>query len=368
MIIRIPKKKKEEVLFDKKKKSDKNYVIKKLREFGFFELNSSENNVKVRKCMPTGLAALDVISARDINGVFGLPFGKQIEISGKPDSGKTSLMLQIAAKAQSLGYTVVWLETEESINETRASIIGANVDEFMMKDPDHLEQALSLIKKTATILPRFSEKNYKDNEGMIILWDSVAATPTKNEYSEPKKKDGDDGKEYGGGGIAEFARIMSMYERKIKKRISDRNVMIIYCNQLKDKIGTFGFGDKSQTYGGNALRFHCSIRIYTTYTGKIKDSKGKNIGITIKVENKKNKILVPWMKFEGQEFLFNSGFNKEQSLLLALEQRELAIKKGTEYCVHGLDTSETYKMGEFIKLTRNNPWIAKKLREAIDVL
>lgn len=370
MLVRIPRKLVVEASAKKVYKRAKNALQTDLRKLGFFQLNGEENFIKVRKCLPTGLPGLDVISARDIDGVYGLPFGKQIEISGTEDSGKTSLMLFIAAVAQALGHTVLWIETEDSIDEARARVFGANPEEFLLATPDYLEQTLSIIKKATLLISTYNSKSYKPNNGLVIFWDSVAATPTKNEFKPKPSKEGEE--EFSSkDAMGEMARALSKYQRKIKRALSKRDVMIIYCNQLKDKIGV-SFGEKLTTYGGRSLRYHCSIRIRTTYTGKIRstsgDDKGKPKGITIRIDNKKNKCLPPWGSVDDLEYDFTTGFNKDQALLYGLQNKGLAIKEGTKYVIHSLDTEKRFTMKEFEKLLRNNPWLRSVLLRTIDVL
>lgn len=383
MPIRVPRPIPVEIIESNKVySSEKNALHKDLNSIGFFRLDGEENFLRVRKCLPTGIAAIDLICARDQNGVYGLPFGKQIEISGKPDSGKTSLMLHIASVAQELGYTVCWIETEDTLSESRASVFGIDIGRFNLSVPDYLEEALSVIKKAVLLVPKHNSKEYKPNSGMVILWDSVAATPTKNEFSPKKGKEGEI--EFSTSNVvAEFARIMSQYERKIKKRIAERDVLIVYCNQLKDKIGV-SFGDKTQTYGGHALRFHCAIRMKVTYTGKIKstggEDKGRTIGTTINIENKKNKCLMPWGKIEGIEYNFTNGFNRAQGLLYALEAKGFAIKRGSNYTLEALtdmvidkkskkkkEKKKEFTVKEFSKYIKENPNAAQMLMEAINV-
>lgn len=365
-IIRVPRKPEKKTLKKKTYKRQKNALIDDLRELGFYRLNGEENFIKVRKCLPTGLPGLDVISARDVNGVYGLPFGRQIEISGTEDSGKTSFMLYLAAIAQQQGYTVCWIETEDSISEERVKIFGANLDEFLLCTPDYLEQTLSIIKKMVLKVPTINDKSYEKSKGIVIFWDSVAATPTKNEF-KPKPKDEGEAEFGSKSAMAEFARAMSKYQRKIKRRISQRDVMIVYCNQLKDKIGV-SFGEKLTTYGGRSLRFHCAIRIRVTYTGKMKDKNGIIQGITMRLDNKKNKCLTPWGSIADLEYRFDSGFNQIQALLYGLQNKGLAEKIGTKYKIHNFDTKQVFTLKEFEKLVRNRPNLAPMLMRSIDVL
>jgi recombination protein RecA len=394
MIIRLPRplvKNQEAVIpaFTKQYKKEKNAIIDDLRKLGCFSLSSKENFFRVRRCLPTGLPALDVICARDINGVYGLPFGKQIELAGKQDSGKTSLALQIAAAAIDQGCDVLWIEKEDSLNEYRVRIFSEGLwSEMQVSAPDYLEQVLSLIKKSVLIVPRYIDKSYKPGRGLVIIWDSVAATPTRLELKPPKKEQNE--QEFQSSQIAEFARILSRYERKITKRLAERDVMIIYINQLKDKIGQ-SWGDKLETYGGNALRFRCAIRMAIDYAGRIqaiveeepedndenedteydekkvnKRKRMKFSGINMNIRNKKNKILPPWGEVMGLEYSFKNGFNKNQSLLFALEEKGYASKRGTKYIIQNFDTEEVYTLKEFEKIMKMRPYLYNKLVSMIN--
>ncbi|HEC72374.1 MAG: hypothetical protein ACTSW7_01325 [Candidatus Thorarchaeota archaeon] len=370
MLIRFPRLPVEEITSKKVYKRAKNALQKDLRKLGFFQLNGEENFIKVRKCLPTGLPGLDVISARDVDGVYGLPFGRQIEISGTEDSGKTSLMYHLAAMAQQHGHTVLWIETEDSIDEARARVFGADPEKFLLATPDYLEQTLNIIKKATLLVPTYDSKAYKPNKGLVIFWDSVAATPTKNEF-KPKPKNEGEIEFSSKDAIGEMARALSKYQRKIKRNLSKRDVLIIYCNQLKDKIGV-SFGEKLTTYGGRALRYHCAIRLRVVYTGKMRSSlvkdKGRLKGITIRIDNKKNKCLPPWSSVDDLEFDFSFGFNKDQALLYGLQNKGLAIKDGTKYVVHSLDTENKLTMKDFEKIVRNQPWLREELMRTINVL
>lgn len=378
MIIRIPRRQvlqaPSTIIKPKELLSDKNSITKSLSDLGFFRLNDEDTPLTVRRCMPTGIYDLDMKSARDENGVYGLPFGKQIEVSGTADSGKTSLMLHLASVAQKAGHTVVWLETEETLSESRAAIFGIDQDNFLIKTPEYLEETLVLIKKSIMLAPKYTESD----KGIVIFWDSVAATPTKNEFIVPKKMSEESEDQFGskGGGISEFARIMSNYERKIKKRLAERNAMIIYCNQLKDKIGV-SFGDKSQTYGGHALRFHCSLRFKVSHIGRIWKGTGATrelLGINMRIDNKKNKHLIPWQSVNSIAYNFDGGFNEAQGLLLALETKKLASKSGSSYYLEAfLDRKKKLKgqgitMAKFKQLIAEKPYVKQALVESLYVL
>jgi len=336
-------------------------LAKGLRKIGFFSLNDQKSLLTVRKCLPTGLADLDVISGRDINGVYGLPFGRQIEISGKPDSGKTSLLLEIGWNAQKAGHTVAWLETEHSLNRYRAECIGLDIEQLFVSTPEYLEQALKQMEKAVKLMESIdvtADPHISNEHGLVILFDSIAGTPTKAEVNVKQDKDGEDKES----AMADFARRMSRFQRKFLRVAAERDALIVYSNQLKDKIGVT-FGKRSVTYGGNAIRFHCAIRHEVSYTGRIKNEDGENIGMTMNVINVKNKILPPWQKVEGIELMFEDGFNEDFSLLQALVKKKKAKKIGPKYKIPFLELEFSNKPSYLKHMKEHPELIPQMLKE-----
>jgi protein RecA len=349
MVMRIPKGSKAKTLTSEANLSP---FRKHLLDIGYLSLTSPHVTLKVRKCLPTVLTSLNVIAARDVDGVYGLPFGRQMEFAGKPDSGKTTLLITIAAAAQKLGHTVVWVETEHSLNSRRAGTLGVNIDQLYIDTPDCLEEAITRMIKAIYAMPKFEESGYDNDHGLVICFDSIAATPTQAELEG----------EITDTHVAVFARQMAKFQRKIVTAIGKRNVMIVYSNQLKDNIG-FGY-KKYQTYGGNAIRYHCALRFETTYTGKIK---GKNEvkGITINIENVKNKCLIPYKKIEGLEFDFKNGFDDAQNLILALELKNLLIRERKDYKLLPISKDTVYSHLELTNMLKKEDF-RKKMIECIN--
>lgn len=151
----------------------------------------------------------------------------------------------------------------------------------------------------------------------------------------------------------------------MKGRIAKRNVMIVYSNQLKDKIGVM-FGKRTTTYGGNAIRYHAALRFECVMTGRIKGKGGDAEGITMKVDNQKNKCWLPYRKAEGIEFMFDGGFNYEQSLLMALESKGMVTKSGLKYKIHPLGNGFDMRKADFINKLRGDPVLAGRMREVLD--
>jgi len=334
MVFRIPKESEAEILSEKIVTDP---FKRKLLELGYLSLSSPFVTLRIRKCLPTALTALNVISARDVDGVYGLPFGRQIEFAGKPDSGKTSLLISVAAAAQKEGHDVIWVETEHSLNSRRAKVLGVDIEQLYIDTPDCLEEAIIKMIEMIKLMPKFGEKGFNEKKGLVICFDSIAATPTQAEI-EGKITDS-----Y----VAVFARQMAKFQRQIVTAIGKRNVMIVYSNQLKDTIG-FGF-KKHQTYGGHAIRYHCALRFETTYTGRIKD-KGEINGITINIDNVKNKCLIPYKKIEGLEFRFDKGFDYVQNLILALEAKNIILRNRGVYKILPFSKDSIYPKKNLEKL------------------
>lgn len=352
MIVRIPKRAEE---ISKMSRGPLSAFAKKLAANHFFRLSDPKIITKVENCLPTGVPALDVIAACDIEGRWGMPFGRQIEFSGQPDSGKTTMLIMIAAAAQRAGHDVIWIETEHSLNGSRADNLGVDLDKLWVTFPDYLEQGAERIEEAVNSMPKRGEKGYNKNKGLVICFDSIAATPTQAEY-DGKLTDSQ---------VAEFARMMFKFQRRMNSRIAKRNVMVIYSNQLKSKIGVM-FGKRTTTYGGNAIRYHASLRFECVYTGKLKGAKKSVTGITMNVDNYKNKCFMPYKKIEGLEFSFNGGFDYAHCLLLALQEKEIVQKVGPRYTVYPFGKDKKMMKAEFVKLLSEHPNLATRLREVLN--
>lgn len=353
MIVRIPKQAEKQAL--KSAPRPTSAFMKTLVANHFFRLSDPKIITKVENCLPTGVPALDVISARDVDGRWGMPFGRQIEFSGNPDSGKTTMLIMIAASAQRAGHDVIWIETEHSLNGSRADNLGIDLDKLWVTFPDYLEQGAERIEEAVNSMPKRGEKSYNKNKGLVICFDSIAATPTEAEY-KGKLTDTQ---------VAEFARMMFKFQRRMNGRITKRNVMVIYSNQLKAKIGVM-FGKKTTTYGGNAIRYHASLRFECVYTGRLKGAGGVVNGITMKVDNQKNKCFMPYKKIDGLEFSFENGFNYAHCLLLALAEKGLAKKVGPRYTIFPLGKDVKMMKSEFAKKLDSTPGLAARLREVVN--
>lgn len=338
----------------------KDEMQKALAEYGYNLLTSDKNPMRVRRCLPTGIPALDVICCRDTNGVFGLPYGRQIEISGKPDAGKTSTALAIATSAQQQDQFTAWTESELELNEERAIQMGVDVSALPVTTPIYLEQSLYRIKKAVMMLPEYDSEQYDGSTGLVHLYDSVAAISTKAQMvNEEKRKEGEDATDQ----PALFASKMAKWQRIFKKILVRRDAIVVYTNHVMANIGVT-FGKKTISYGGNALKYHCALRVEVTYTGKI--TTGNDVvGITVNFNIVKNKHGDPFGKIGKVPFIFGHGFEQTECLLLALEHRKMLTKEGLKYRINVDGIDEAITKRKLSNMLQEKPELHSDIMQAI---
>lgn len=245
--------------------------------------------------IPTGSPSLDKIL-----GIGGVPKGRILEVYGPESSGKTTLALHIMAEAQKLGDTVAFIDVEHALDPTYAENLGVNMDDVLMSQPDSAEQALEVVD---TII--------RSGEVSLIVLDSVAALAPRAEL------DGEMGDAF----VAITARLMSSALKQFTHTTSQNKCSVLFINQLRAKIGSFGYGPTEGTTGGRSLPYYASVRMDIRRIGSIKD--GENIvGNKTKIKVVKNKCGAPYKEVEI-DLIFGEGFSKESELL------DLALKDGT---------------------------------------
>ncbi|HIE36512.1 MAG TPA: recombinase RecA [Candidatus Omnitrophica bacterium] len=252
------------------------------------------------EALPTGIISLDKAL-----GVGGLPRGRVIEIFGPEASGKTSLTLSIIAQTQKNGGVAAFIDAEHAFDPNYAKIIGVNLEQLLISQPDTGEQALEIV-----------ETLVRSNAVDLIVIDSVAALVPRAEIEG----------EMGESQVALQARLMSQALRKLTASISKSKTCVIFINQIREKIGVM-FGSPETTPGGRALKFYASVRIDLRKIATITTSEGV-IGARIRAKVVKNKVAPPF-KEAIFEIMHNEGVSKTGALIDAAVEAGLIKKAGS---------------------------------------
>ncbi len=285
-------------------------------------------NVEV---VSTGSFSLDLAL-----GVSGLPKGRIIEIFGPESSGKTTLALNVVAQAQKNGGKAAFIDAEHAMDPEYASKLGVKIKELLISQPDTGEEALNIVESLV-------------RSGIIdvVVIDSVAALTPKAEI------EGEMGAQF----IGLQARMMSQALRKLTAIAAKSGTMIIFINQLREKIGVM-WGSPETTPGGRALKFYSSVRIDIRRIGQLKKGEGI-IGNRVKAKVVKNKVAAP---FKAAEFdiLFGEGISYEGDVATAALQHGVMTKSGATYSFEG------EKLGVGIENVKAKMVEDKKLLKAIE--
>lgn len=290
--------KKEEV---SKEKALEQAIGKISKEFGEGSIMKLGNNLNMEiEVIPTGSINIDMAL-----GVGGVPKGRIIEVYGAESSGKTTIALHIVAQAQKNNGVVAYIDAEHALDPEYAKALGVDVDELLISQPDYGEQALEI----ADLLVRSGAVD-------LIVVDSVAALVPKAEI-DGEMSDQQMGLQ---------ARLMSKALRKLTATLNKSKTTMIFINQIRDKIGGFGFGPQTTTTGGKALKFYASVRMEVKRVGSVKQG-DEAIGNETVVKITKNKIAPPF-KEAAFQIMYGKGISRVGEILDMAIEYDIVAKSG----------------------------------------
>ena len=285
--------------------------------------------------LSTGSVAIDLAL-----GVGGLPRGRTCEIFGPESSGKTTLALSLIAETQKNGGTAVFIDVEHALDPRYAKIVGVDLDNLIISQPDNGEDALNIV-----------ESLIRSGAIDVIVIDSVAALISKQELAG----------QMGDATVGSQARLMSQAMRKLTAAISKTQCVCLFTNQIREKIGVM-FGSPETQPGGRALKFFSSIRMDIRRIGAIKETSGKVIGNRTRLKVVKNKVAPPFTLCEF-DIMYDEGISKTGSILDLGVEHKILEKKGSwisykgNLIGQGREASKAY--------LAENPDLMKELTTAI---
>ena len=297
------------------------------------KLGDSGANMNI-ETVHTGSLSLDIAL-----GLGGVPKGRVIEVYGPESSGKTTVALHMVAEVQKRGGIAGFIDAEHALDPVYAKNIGVDIDNLYISQPDNGEQALEI-----------TETMVRSGAVDIVIVDSVAALVPKAEI------DGDMGDSH----VGLQARLMSQALRKLTAVISRTNCIVIFINQLREKVGVM-FGNPETTTGGRALKFYSSVRLDVRRTESLKQS-GEVIGNHVRVKVVKNKIAPPFKEAEF-DIMFGKGISREGDVLDLAADANIVEKSGSWYAYKGAKIGQGRENAK--QYLAQNPLICEEIENQV---
>ncbi len=284
--------------------------------------------------IPTGSLSLDIAL-----GLGGIPRGRIVEIYGPESSGKTTVTLHMVAEVQKMGGIAGFIDAEHALDPVYARSIGVDIDNLYISQPDNGEQALEI-----------TETMVRSGAVDIVVVDSVAALVPKAEI---------DG-EMGDSHVGLQARLMSQALRKLTAVISKSNCVVVFINQLREKVGVM-FGNPETTTGGRALKFYSSVRLDVRRIESLKQG-GEVIGNRTRVKIVKNKVAPPFKEAEF-DIMFGKGISREGDILDLAAEQNVIVKSGAWYAYEGNKIGQGRENAK--QYLRDNPEVCRTVEEKV---
>ena len=324
--------------------SDKDSKLKAL-QLTLDRLDKTYGKGTVMKMGDSVHEAVESISTGSIGldfalGVGGYPRGRVVEIYGPESSGKTTLTLHAIAECQKTGGIAAFIDAEHAFDRFYAQNLGVNIDDLIISQPDHGEQALEI-----------TDNLIRSGAIDLIVIDSVAALTPKSEIEG----------EMGDSKMGLHARLMSQALRKLTSTISKTNCTVFFINQLREKIGVM-FGNPETTTGGNALKFYASVRLDIRRSTQLKDSSGNAQGNKTRVKVVKNKVAPPFRVCEF-DIMYGEGISKLGEII-DIGTEAGSIDKSGSWFSYG-ETKLGQGRDSVKKLLKDNPELSEELEKKI---